>query len=353
MTKISCEIQLYSDSEHIQQLLTGFSILEKENFLSVKVSKHINYDANMFGVRYLKVIFEQKIHVIYDMSDEKTLAYTHSLDSIDYYFKRSYDFNYLSTLNFFDKIYEYGFNYLAYSNNSYWIKRILWSGSFKRKLINIVRSQKFLSNSFNIQNAVNTSHYLNFEQKPLIQKKPKILFLTRTWKPDRMKDKEKKEERIEINTQRANIIRLLKKEFKNDFVGGFSEDDYTRKYFSDCIVPQELTHKKNYLRILKDSSICIATKGLENSNGWKLAEYISASKAIVTEPLFFQVGKSFQKDKNYLTFKDHLECIDNVSQLQNDKNLRYEMMENNYRYYHSFLRPDSIILNSIMRIYTN
>lgn len=42
--------------------------------------------------------------------------------------------------------------------------------------------------------------------------------------------------------------------------------------------------------MVKESDICITTTGLHRSIGWKFAEYIAASKAIVTEKLNYSPG---------------------------------------------------------------
>ncbi len=125
-------------------------------------------------------------------------------------------------------------------------------------------------------------------------------------------------------------------------------DEFSERHFRNVLLPDNsLSNKRKYLEMLKDFPICIATKGLNNSNGWKLGEYVAFSKAIVTEPLRFQVTGDFAKEKNYLEFTDSEELLNSVSRIFDDKNLRDSLMKNNHDYYRNFVRPDALILNTL------
>ncbi|MFG7388542.1 hypothetical protein ACGO3R_10875 [Lactococcus lactis] len=131
----------------------------------------------------------------------------------------------------------------------------------------------------------------NFEEKVIDSKgHPQILFLTRTWENSPK----------EINEFRASSIRLLKKKFGNHVIAGFKPTAYAKANFKDCLVPNILTKRKNYLQLVKESDICITTTGLHRSIGWKFAEYIAASKAIVTEKLNYSPGPELKANVNFL-----------------------------------------------------
>jgi hypothetical protein len=91
----------------------------------------------------------------------------------------------------------------------------------------------------------------------------------------------------------------------------------------------------------------VATLGLNNSNGWKLGEYVALSKAIVTEPLRYLVPGNFAKEQNYLEFTAPEELVESAARLFDNKDLRFAMMTNNYTYYQAYLKPDVLILNSL------
>ena len=131
------------------------------------------------------------------------------------------------------------------------------------------------------------------------------------------------------------------------FIGGFNSSPYTLEKFPSCVADKALTKRTNFMKMVKKSSICVATIGLHESNGWKLAEYIAASKAIVTEKLHYIVPGNFNNADNYFEFINVDQCVQQVMKLDSDKKLAFDMKKNNYNYYHNFLRADRLIFNTI------
>jgi hypothetical protein len=179
---------------------------------------------------------------------------------------------------------------------------------------------------------------------------PRVRFMVAAYdpfdNPDRAPDKV--EERTQMNETRARCIRLLRKEFDERFLGGFVDSPYVRKTFPDLAVPGSATQQKRYVETVKAHPICVASAGLHGSIGWKLAEYVAFSKAIITEQLGFHVPGNFQSGHNYLQFTSPEECVEAAVRLMQDANLRNELMLNNAAYYRASLRPDSLMLNAIL-----
>lgn len=168
---------------------------------------------------------------------------------------------------------------------------------------------------------------------------PWVLFLCRAWETNH-KDAEKNKERHLINESRAAIIRALRKEF-GPLCGtaGFSPTPFALAKYPDAVMPIDLSRPDLYLRTMRNAPICIATMGLHESNGWKLAEYVSHSRAIVSETLRHTVP-GFHDSRHYLGFTDADECIEAVHQLMNSAQKRYDMMCENQAYYEHRVRPD-------------
>ena len=178
----------------------------------------------------------------------------------------------------------------------------------------------------------------NFEDSPKFDTEPKIIFMARTWNPDKIENKTKREETAQINVERARCVGLLRKEFGAKFFGGLAVDDYSQKNFKEFLLPDEsISNQKAYLKTLKNYPIAVTTRGLCASNGWKLAEYIALSKAVVSEKLRYQSVGNFAENRNYLEFETPEECVEKVVKLFEDKTLRSELMQNNYDYYQKFL----------------
>ena len=76
---------------------------------------------------------------------------------------------------------------------------------------------------------------------------------------------------------------------------------------------------------------------------------MSQSKAIVTEPLMYRVPGCFAPERNYLEFSTPESRVECVTRLFKDYQLRCQLMINNFRYYHSYVRPDFLVLNTLAR----
>ena len=98
---------------------------------------------------------------------------------------------------------------------------------------------------------------------------------------------------------------------------------------------------------MKASDICIASTGLHGSIGWKTAEYVAASKAIVSEPLNYKVTGNFIPGENYLEFSGIDECLSALDALSSSPEKLYEMKKKNHEYYKRYLAPVELVKRSL------
>lgn len=345
MPKPNCRIICHSNYEHLQQVYTGFFQLHKKGIinLSQRVEK---IPLGKYQEVHVKVIVNDRFTLYYDMHDCGEILPEY-LENVDFYFKRSYAPEFLDTLPDKEKVFPYGLNYQTYIDGFdpfLFQRRHLYEKQEKFKI--------FLKaiGLFSLLNKPQTGlKALNFE--PSFQTQPKILFMARVWNPEQLPDKAQRQATEELNQMRAECIKALKKEFKENFFGGLAVDDYSQAKFKDVLLPtNSISNQKQYFEILKQYPICIATKGLCNSNGWKLAEYVALSKAIVSEKLHFEVPGDFCGDKNYLEFATVDECVEKTLTLFKNAELRRQMITNNYDYYQNYLRPDKLILNTLQKL---
>lgn len=91
----------------------------------------------------------------------------------------------------------------------------------------------------------------------------------------------------------------------------------------------------------------MATTGLHGSIGWKLAEYVAFSKAIVSEQLIYDVPGPFAAGRNYIEFTSPEECLNGALRLIEDMALRKQVMQSNADYYRDYLRPDALVRNAL------
>lgn len=354
---LECELIINSDAEHLQQIYAGFAMLHRKGFLNLKqtISDEFlpkNSEPNIRGDYKLfntKVILDDKIAVCYDTHDWNWID-EEILRDVDFYFKRSFDDDYLLSVEEKSKVFPLGLNYAVSDSQRDHFKverNIFHTGKDRAKAI-------IKGLNFGFSKNLHTEQLDNLEALPDLLAEPKVIFMARAWDTAVIEAADKKREVENINEMRAQCVRALRKEFGGRFYGGLEHNDYARTHFADCLLPDaSRSNKRTYLQTLKQFPICVTTVGLNGSNGWKLGEYVALSKAIVTEPLKFSVPGNFKAETNYLEFTNSDELVNSTVKLFENKSLRRELMMNNYRYYFTYLRPDKLILNTLNTVFNN
>lgn len=352
--KILCIIRVSEVPLHLYQIIAGFMLLEKKGILNLKIENSLK----KLPYNMMEVELDNKLKVLYDVNDgydnltktseDYVNLYDSLLKSYDFCFKRSFSYEYNKKLKYGNKIKKLGLNYMVT------IKKNLAHDIYKldpkkekiKKIIRRVPVSQYYNNKYLIE---------SFEEKPKINKKPKILFIARLWDPNGFElknmPKEKINERNNINELRIKCIRACKEKFGDQFIGGIIPSNYAKMVCDDLIInDKRITVRDKYLKLMKSCDICIATTGLHGSIGWKFAEYIAASKAIVSEKLNYELPGDFQEEKNYLEFNNVEECVTNIEELINNEQKRFDIMNNNFVYYNNYVKPDILVLNTLIEI---
>jgi len=204
-------------------------------------------------------------------------------------------------------------------------------------------------------------HIENFEHPPLPQQQesppPQILLLTRLWDPvgekvDSVASTVREtgaRDRNSINRVRIECLEACRAAFAGHFIGGLSATPYAEQIAPHLIATAGMTDKQSYIQLVKASQICIATTGLHLSTGWRLGEYVAASRAIVSEKIHDELPGDFRAQRNYLEFSTAEELVGAVRRLLSDRSLMSSIMWNNYCYYQTHVRPDSLVLNTLLK----
>jgi hypothetical protein len=151
-------------------------------------------------------------------------------------------------------------------------------------------------------------------------------------------------ESIRINKTRAAIIRTLRKELGDVFVGGMYFKKRIDPSYADCItnVPFQ---RDIYLKFVQEASVVICSNGFGDSIPWKLPEYLQLGKCIVAEPLVHAVPRPFTENE-LLFFKEIGDCAGLCKQLLSNAAQRRQMGENAKVYYDKNIQP----ANSVLRM---
>lgn len=346
-TFVDCELE-YFENPHLMQIYAGFFELQRLGLINLRIKPAQSND-NAFPVTHAYI--NNKYKVTYDALDGLTwipgdaqVNLEHIKNSIksDFYFKRSYDPRMQEFLPASCKAYPLGLNYNVHPGKNL----LALTKGTKAKLKYAMKTNSLLkkisSKSF--------FYAKDFEYPPIKMKENKILFLTRLWNPDEAKSERSHKHRTRMNEMRVQSIEACRKEFGTAFTGGLQNEPFAAKHFSSLLMPSSLTNKGNYLQSVKDHTICIATTGLHNSIGWKLAEYVAASRAIVTEPLHFGLPGNFTKDQNYYEFESAAQLIERIQFLLSNPDKLLDMQTSNYHYYNNFVKPENLILNTLLTV---
>ncbi|MES2776769.1 MAG: hypothetical protein V4722_21500 [Bacteroidota bacterium] len=329
---------------HSSQIFTGFGLLETAGLVRLTFMKGRNYRP-LRGIVCAE--FDNR-RIVYDLGDNPETVMEEYYRDADFYFKRMAQQHIISK---YPKILPMGLNYPVYDPSDRYLKRAF----IMKEKLSVVRAMlnktSKLSDILGVKSASASSRLDMMQAFPNPMQKPKVIFAGRLWNQF-TSDELKNAERNTINNQRIEIVRLLKKRFNENFVGGIVEDEFSKKVCPESVLPRNtFTEKGSYNKHLLQCSIGIATPGLETSVGFKFAEYIAFSKAIVTTPINAIVPGKLQAGSHYSVYNDPEACLGQVERLMNDNELRKEMMENNFAYYQQYLRPDKLVWNTILNVH--
>jgi hypothetical protein len=353
---LSCRLISHSLSPHIQQLYTGFSILHQRGLVEIRqITKRqrIVYPAKPMHLRnarhaHLRVILNGNFRIHYDTHDSWEVD-EEFLNQSDIYFKRSYSpARLMGNSATRGKVFALGLNYLVCPDgfDQFALRRAVTLGSVPEKLREFSRLVRFFDH------VRFTPRLCKMEMLPDPGTQPRVLFMAGAWDPEISQAHlpEKTEERHQINETRAECIRLLRDALGRSFTGGFIRNEFSEERYPDLVLPVGVkSSKREYIQRVREHQICVATTGLHGSIGWKLAEYVALSRAIVSERLHYEVPNGFSEGKHYLVFNSPGECVAKVKSLLENPNKRLTMMIENAQYYQSFLRPDALVLNTLFR----
>lgn len=311
----------YTDQwTHVSVLIVGLKLLHNNGQIDLQLVKENNDEMNnQPGME----IIVNGTRVYLDVADGyNNLSFIQkNINDYDIWFKRSFSYE-LNEQYGFENMLALGLNYEVFDLNTSDI-------FYKRSIKNLIMQILMMKPSSKI-------HLKDYEYLPKLNDDPQICFITRLW-----------EDNEEINEMRINLTRALKNKYGSKFHGGIYKTKEAEELCPDLIVNKVYTQKYNYLKQMKKCDICIATSGLHGSIGWKLAEYVMASKVIISEPLNYYVPYGFEKNKNYLEFSSVEECIQIIDSLLLNRNQMIEIMNNNHIYYQQALNAQMLMMKII------
>jgi len=349
-----CMMEAWSQDWHLSQIYTGFAMLAAAGRISLRQRCLLWRGPDMAKPPHLRsaramharLIIDGGRRIYYDTHDGPEVDEA-AAGSVDFYFKRSFAPGAIPD-GLRGKVLPLGLNYAVYADrlDPFEVHRALaFAASTKDRLRLVIR---LVARGFSPQ-ALTRGYrptVKGMQAVPQPRAPGRVLFMARAWDPDEPPGRPtwQRDERAEINEMRARCVILLRREFGATFTGGFKHTEYARRQYPQLLLEDPTRSSKgNYLVLLAAHPVCVATTGLHGSIGWKLAEYVAFSKAIVSEKLNYEVPGNLASGQHYLEYRTADECVERAAELMQDAERRQKMMEANRAYYEEFLRPDRLV----------
>lgn len=296
----------------------------------------------------------------FDMMDNKYISSIDGLTQCDVYFKRSFDRAFIATLEprLRDKLLPYGLYYpVASPNEGDSIKRSLiytfYTDEFRADPIGFLK--RLVSPFRSALRGRDPKAHGNFPYvheliiRPQEPAAAKIYFPTRVWDPSNAVYPDVMHA---LNEARVAVIRALKQEFGDRFIGGLRESDFVSRAYPDCINSYG-SAKSAYLDLLRQNLVAVTTTGLVSSIGAKFPEYLAASRCIVSEPLQYETPFDVVRGTHYLAFSSPDDCVAACDHLLRDSQFASAMRHSNHELFIREVEPTAMMRNVLRRAFEN
>ncbi|HVY70128.1 MAG TPA: glycosyltransferase [Verrucomicrobiae bacterium] len=145
----------------------------------------------------------------------------------------------------------------------------------------------------------------------------------------------------QLNRERADLIRTMRASLGSRFQGGMYFDGPPRPEFADTLTNLPSTPQE-YMRIVNQAAVGISTNGFGESFPWKLCEYLSLGKCIVTQRPAFPLPTPITPGKEAVFFDTLDDCARLCAQLLADPAARQKMATAAREYYANHVAPISV-----------
>lgn len=333
----------FSRNAHTGQVIVGFQMLEDQGLVRCRWRSARRIDSPI-----LSVILNGRTRITYDCLDgfnwikgsrSANLSHFENLqESPSWYFKRSFDWVLQERAPRGVRVQPLGLNYGL-------------RPEAVTRIARLIDKSRAVKQSF-LRKSVSRPTADAIARAPRVNGPDRVLLYTRLWSPESATvthDETLMAERDSINRRRVLYVEALRDEFGTLATVGIVEDPYSSRHVPrGLLLAPSQSERGAYLHAMKEHSICVATSGLHGSIGWRLGEYVAASRGIVTEPLQYTPGPGFAAGVNYLHFSDTTSLIGSIRELLDHPTRLTEMMLANHDYYATRLRPDSLVLRTIL-----
>ncbi len=272
----------------------------------------------------------------FDLYDRSDIFCAEALESCDLYFKRCLYRPHVTQHcpDLQHKVRPLGFVFACQSDTS--ISRVLRAvrkSYFTRLLAHPSRIRRLRGDSVLLRAFTASPHIQHYQQPPDAPVETKVFYQTRVWEPTDTTDNAD-----EVNQERVETVRVLRKAFGNRFCGGLVPTPYALKHFPQEITPNN-SHRHQYVALSKSCLVGVYTRGLHHSLAFKLPEYLAASQCIVSPNFRNELPVPLDAGGNYLPFSTPDGCAEQCARLLDDPERAAAMRRTNHCYFRQNVHP--------------
>lgn len=327
--------------EHATQVSAGLDLLASRGEISVRFARDVRLAPLASHGTLLSIAHGPTIAI--DLVDSPRSFSEAALANADFYFKRMYVSDHVPR-ECRASVHPYGLNYSVMSSRiglRSLMRPFMWRSRDEAR-----RVMRALIGAPLRHHASFRGTDRDYSYGP-VGDTSRVLFLARAWSPhspETADDPTAQEDRFRVNEERAELIRLLRSAFGPAFTGGFSRDAFSAREYPDLVVQDSrVTSRPAFVETVKQHGICIATRGLHGSVGWKFAEYIAMARAIVSEQFSCEFPFALREGMHYLEFATPAACVERVALLIREPSMAVRMMRENQALYSRHVQPANLV----------
>ena len=359
------KVTVYSKrTEYLSGLYTGLFELNAAGEVVLDFSRQRPspaYDTIPTVLRIAVTAASRRLEICFDTADWRRIASPEDLATADVYFKRGYHAAYVAQIEpaLRCKVAPMDLQYACLSRNESWSQSVrdlaamqIRSGDLRRTPLKALKHIVGLPAKRGLK-AIGSRRrwhppmYIDeFEVSPGAPAQPKIYYRTRVYGPDDAPENFRLGRMDEVNDMRANTVRALRAQFGARFVGGLRHSEHARRAYPDCLYPGD-PGLYGHVALIKDCLVAVNTAGLHDSTSWKMAEYMAASRCIVSERPFYDSASPLVEGKHYFPFSTPEECVAACQRLLDEPDTACAMRVDNFAYYAAHVRPDQVVRNCL------
>lgn len=308
-----------------------------------KLSNHFNTKITWVQLKYYT---GKKTMLAFDLNDNPNHFGAYALKNADVYYKRCFQKRITHSLSkdFIHKIKPMGLPFMV-RPNQFRFKNKLRFLFYKFKAIEILKLDRLILKRTKLYKTKAVNHFNSFVNTRTLDAfesyetnvPGNIFYQKRLFMDDTL-------DVALLNQQRVRIVKLLKENFPNYFLGGLQKNETSVNGYPS-LISNISGDQQSFLAAMKKCGICIYTKGLSESPGWTLPEYLSQGKCIVAENLANELPYSLINEKHLVYFSDEKELLDICKKLLEDKKLREYLGNNARKYYENHIAPSLFFQN--------